>query len=103
MNRPCWPCILVGIGSVIYAGAVCAQTVVSTGPTCELIAMGSIGLVMAMMGAYLRGLSGRVDELSNLILKEYHSKQDVNAMFSDLKNSINHMTDRLEELSDGRR
>jgi hypothetical protein len=65
--------------------------------------MGSIGLVMAMMGAYLRGLSGRVDELSNLILKEYHSKQDVNVMFDDLKTSINRMDDRLKELSHDRR
>ncbi len=65
------------------------------GPTWELIALGSISLVVALIGAYAKGLSGRQDkfderlnQLNNALLRDYHPKPDVKDMIDDLKDVV---------------
>lgn len=84
--------IMVLIGSVIYSGAVYASP---SGPTWESIGMGAVGLLIAGLGAYAKGISGRVDkleqrqaELNTVLLKEYHPKSDVREMVEEVKESM---------------
>lgn len=83
---------MVAMGSIVYSGAVFAS---SPGPTWESIGMGAIGLLIAGVGAYAKGISGRVDklesrqaELNTVLLKEYHPKSDVREMIDEVRESM---------------
>lgn len=65
------------------------------GPSWELIALGAVSMVIALIGAYAKGLSGRQDkfdaklsELNDALLRNYHPKPDVKEMLDDLKEVV---------------
>lgn len=81
------------------------------GPTWELIALGAVSMVVALIGAYAKGLSGRQDKLEEklhhinvTLMRDYHPKQDVKEMFDDLKEVVNlfhaEMKSSFRELKD---
>lgn len=84
--------VAVSIGTLIYSGAVYAAP---GGPTWETIGIGAVGLIIAGLGAYAKGISGRVDklearqaELNTILLKEYHPKSDVREMIDEVRESM---------------
>lgn len=95
----------VAIGSVmvLYSSAVIGAQTTLHGPTWEYIAVGAAGLVVAMLGAYIRGVSGHVvrldekyNELRELVLKDYHSKSDLNLILGEVKQSIARLHERFD-------
>lgn len=84
--------IAVAIGAFVYSGAVYAA---DPGPTWETIGVGAAGLLVAGVGAYAKGISGRVDklestqaELNKVLLKDYHPKSDVREMIDEVRESM---------------
>lgn len=84
--------VAVLIGTLLYSGAVYASP---GGPSWENIGMGAIGLIIAGIGAYAKGISGRVDriesrvqQLNEAMLREYHPKADVREMVNEVRESM---------------
>lgn len=98
------PSLLVGIGAIIYSGVVYAASSAS-GPSWEFIAIGSIGLLISLIGAYAKGVSNRVDRLSEKyeslnqnVLREYHTKQDLNEILGEIKLSVKALHQRFDKM-----
>ena len=65
------------------------------GPTWELIALGAISIILALVGAYTKSISQRVEKaedriasINEAMLKDYHSKSDIKDMMEDLKDVV---------------
>lgn len=81
------------------------------GPTWELIALGAVSMVVALIGAYAKGVSSRVERIESRVaaineamLKDYHPKSDVKDMMEDLKEVVSlfhvEMKSNFKELRD---
>lgn len=75
----------------------------SNGPDWQIVAISSIALLVTIIGVYAKTLSARVEKieesvinLHNLLYKEYHNKQDISALLSDLKNGIEALHRRFD-------
>lgn len=89
------------VGSLLYSGAVYASP---AGPSWENIGMGAIGLIIAGIGAYAKGISGRVDriesrvqQLNEAMLRDYHPKADIKALLDEIKQSMNALHVKFEK------
>jgi hypothetical protein len=93
IERPafCRSCLLLGTGLLLIAGAVIAQDY-SAGPTVsasvswEALATLAVGVIASLVGAYARGLSGRVgrvetkiDAINTQLLSDHLDKREVEA------------------------
>ena len=73
------------------------------GPDWQIIATGSISIIVLMVAAYVKGLNGRVEDLESdfiklqaLLLKDYHTKDEIKELLSDLKISIRALHERFD-------
>lgn len=64
-----------------------------------------LGIIIAMVGAYAKGLSGRIDflesrhtELNNLVLSQYHNKDEIRDLLDEIKDSIKKLHSRFDTL-----
>lgn len=80
------------VGTLLYSGAVFASP---GGPTWETIGVGAVGIIIAGLGAYAKGISGRVDklearqaEMNTAMLREYHTKDDVRELVGEVRESM---------------
>lgn len=93
---PSWKTCAIALGSLAYSGAVLAATVTDAhGPSWQTIALGAVGLFIASVGWYSKGIASRVDrlearigELNTVMLKEYHPKSDVREMVDEVRESM---------------
>lgn len=58
-NIICIPCLTVGLGLVLFS-ATAAAADAQAGPSWSVIATGLIGVVVALVGAYAKGLESRI-------------------------------------------
>jgi len=91
---------IIGVTSFPQSAMASTQST----PSWEIIGMGAIGLLVAVVGAYARGVADRVShteekigELNTFILREYHSKADVKLMLDDIKTSMNSLHAKFEK------
>ena len=94
---------LIAVALVACSGTAVAAPPQSA-PSWEMIGMGAIGLILAIVGAYARGVAERVShieekigELNTLILREYHPKQDVKMMLDEIKASVHSLHAKFEK------
>ena len=77
------------------------------GPSWQVIAVGSVGLLVAIIstviGAYVKGMGKRVDklegevvDLGKMVLKDYHTKEEISRLLSDLRTSIEALHARFD-------
>lgn len=93
---PNWKTAAIACGSTIYSGAVLAVADPHlNGPSWQTIAIGAVGLFIASVGWYAKGIASRVDrletrvaELNTIMLKEYHPKSDVREMLDEVRESM---------------
>lgn len=92
-------------GSVVYSGAVFAATSSASGPSWESIAVGAISMLIALVAAYAKGVSNRVDKLDEKytalnqnVLREYHTKQDLNEILGEIKSSVKALHQRFDKM-----
>jgi len=62
-----------------------------------------LGVIIAMIGAYTKGLASRVDSLekrhtnlNNLVLSQYHNKDDIRELLGDIKGKIDALHNRFD-------
>ena len=86
---------IIVISLSAYSGAVYAASMSRTGPSWESIAVGAVSMLIALVAAYAKGVSNRVDklearqaELNTVLLKEYHPKSDVREMVDEVRESM---------------
>lgn len=86
------PNFYVGIGAMLYSGAVYAAP---AGPSWEIIAIGAVGILISGIGFYAKGISGRQDKLelklermNDAMLREYHPKPDVEKLVREVRDCI---------------
>lgn len=94
LRRCCWPCITIGLGLILFGAGALAQaqpTHVQHGPGWVEWFSILLGALLAITGAYIKGLVGRVDKLENegadrqrqiaalreRIAGEYHTKVEL--------------------------
>lgn len=89
----------------VYSGAVYAATATDTGPSWESIAVGAISMLIALVAAYAKGVSNRVDKLDEKytalnqnVLREYHTKQDLNEILGEIKSSVKALHQRFDKM-----
>lgn len=65
------------------------------GPSWQVIALGAIAIVFSLVGLYARSIDRRVGILEDkyarlyeLILKDYHSKTELNAVLTEVKSAV---------------
>lgn len=87
-----------------YSGAVYAASSAS-GPSWESIAVGAISMLIALVAAYAKGVSNRVDKLDEKytslnqnVLREYHTKQDLNEILGEIKASVKALHQRFDKM-----
>lgn len=95
--------ILVSV--VAYSGAVYAASASAQGPSWESIAVGAISMLIALVAAYAKGVSNRVDKLDQKydalnqnVLREYHTKQDLNEILGEIKSSVKALHQRFDKV-----
>lgn len=97
--------VAVLMSAPIYSGAVYAASVSSSGPSWESIAVGAISMVIMLVAAYAKGVSNRVDrldekynQLNQNVLREYHTKQDLNEILGEIKSSVKALHQRFDKM-----
>lgn len=113
MRRWCWACAAVTWGLALMATAAhAAFGPAQAGVDWKTLAVGAIGFVSILVGVYARSLERRVDlaekgvdeqerRLSDLIVnlaRDHFTKAEINATYSELKNSISALHRRLDTL-----
>lgn len=90
---------------LLYAGAVYAGSIATNGPSWESIAVGAISMLIALLAAYAKGVSNRVDrldekydQLNQNVLREYHTKQDLNEILGEIKSSVKALHQRFDKM-----
>lgn len=75
------------------------------GPSWELIATGAVGLLCAFVIGYVRTLTVRVDRLDDRfttlntnVLRDYHSKNDLNEILGEIKSSVKALHQRFDKM-----
>lgn len=99
LRRLCLPCVLTGAALTVgAASALAAEPVTHAGPSWQLIASALFGILLSLIGGYTKGISDRVDKLAEacdqlhkMVLKEYHSKGDMNVILHGIQDSINRL------------
>ncbi len=88
----------------LLAPAIAVAVPSGGGPSWESIGLGAVGLIVAMIGAYAKGVADRVShieekigELNTFILREYHPKADVKAMLDEIKASVQSLHAKFEK------
>lgn len=88
-----------------FSGAVYAATASNSGPSWESIAVGAISMLIALVAAYAKGVSNRVDRLEGKyetlnqnVLREYHTKQDLNEILGEIKSSVKALHQRFDKM-----
>jgi hypothetical protein len=80
------------------------------GPTWQTIAVGTLilagsllSIIVGLVAFYAKELGKRVNtvedsqsKLEKLVLKEYHTKEEIRQLLADLKNSMNAIHSRLD-------
>ena len=73
------------------------------GPDWQIIATGSISIIVLMITAYVKGLSGRIKEVEDdfsrlkvLLIRDYHTKDEIKDLLADLKISIRALHQRFD-------
>lgn len=107
----CWPCILAGVGILVLAYESRAQDVLtaSSGPYWRDVAMGSIGVVMTLIGAYVaiwtRAVRRNEEEIRatrELVLRDYHSKPEIRevieAAIRPLQQQLDYVSGQVDAL-----
>lgn len=98
--------VAVLLGTGLYSGAVLAASlrVAHAGPSWDVIAIGAVGLLVSSLGFYAKGISTRVDKLENkmvelqtLVLRDYHSKGDLNDILGEIKAAIKALHQRFDK------
>ena len=95
MRRCCWPCMAIGLGLILFGAGALAQ---SRAPAAAVNGPGWVewfsillGALLALTGAYVRGLTGRLERLETengqrvrelgalreRIAGEYHTKVEL--------------------------
>lgn len=85
-------------------GSISADVV---GPSWQIIALGSVGLLITIIstviGAYVKGMGTRVKDLEGnmstlkeMVLKDYHTKEEISRLLSDLRTSIEALHTRFD-------
>lgn len=92
MRRCCWPCMAIGLGLILLGAGALAQShtpaAAANGPGWVEWFSILLGALMALTGAYVRGLTGRLDRLETengqrarelgalreRVASEYHTK-----------------------------
>jgi fructose-specific phosphotransferase system IIC component len=102
----CIPCIIAGSAMVLTATTAFAAPQQMPGPSWEFIATGFGGILLAILGGYVKGISTRVDKLADacddlkeIILRDYLSKGDVNAVLAKLESGITKLNEKFDDLS----
>lgn len=103
---------LLGLGLLLIAGAAYAQSgVLATSPGPMFWINLLLGLLLTIVGAYIKGLVGRMDksdgrvdrlenkmiELQTLVLRDYHSKGDLGEILGEIKAAIKAMHQRFDK------
>lgn len=115
--RWCTPCIIAGIALFAYGSVALAQVGMVPTPDYTLwlsVAAGIIsllaGLVVSMIGAFVKGMNERVGDnkrsiertndlflaLQRRVDTEHHTKEEANAQFAEVKAAINAVHRRLD-------
>jgi len=75
----------------------------STGPTWEMIALGLVSILVAIIGGYARGVRTKVEKLETRIetverslLREYHTKVEISELLASIKESIRALHERFD-------
>lgn len=93
-NIICVPCLTVGLGLVLFSATAMAADA-GQGPTWSLIATGLVGMVVALVGAYAKGLERRISSteqaitactanttaLREMVLTQYHNDAEIERLF----------------------
>ena len=104
--------ILLGVVLYLYGASAIAQSIPPIGPDYQVWFTILVGLIVAMIGAYAKGISTRVDEnaaeigrlrqsLMNTQLQiatDHSTKSETNAQFSELRAAISAVHRRLDFL-----
>jgi hypothetical protein len=106
-----WPALVI-IGSCVYLYGASALAISGAPPVVDLSAWIQIisGLVIALVGAYAKGLSERIAKAESKldvlqqalsltqvnIAAEHHTKEEANAQFAELKATINALHRRFD-------
>lgn len=96
---------IIATGSLLYSGSVLAAALPHVaGPSWEIIAVGAVGLFVTAVGWYAKGVSDKVSHLENkvaelntIMLKEYHSKNDLNEMLGEIRFSMKALHTRFDK------
>lgn len=102
----CIPCIVAGSAMMLSATTALAAPQQIPGPSWEFIATGFGGILLAILGGYVKGISRRVDKLADacddlkqIVLRDYLSKGDINAVLAKLENGIARLNEKVDDLS----
>lgn len=104
-RRWCGWCIAVGVAMFLYGvGAAAAEVPASeSGPSWQVIATILGGFAISLIGAYARGLDGRVKAaedniraLRDTLFREHFTKAEVNDQLADIKASLASLHRRLD-------
>jgi hypothetical protein len=92
------------IAAIVASPAVAFAATPVGGPSWESIGLGAVGLIVAMVGAYAKGVADRVShieekigELNTFILREYHPKADIKMMLDEIKTSMQSLHAKFEK------
>lgn len=104
-NILCVPCLTVGLGMVLFsATAFGADRELS--PSWSVVATGLVGMVVALIGAYAKGLERRISSneqscntnnanitaLRELVIGQYHDSGEVERMFGAVHLTLAELT-----------
>jgi len=77
--------------------------VMDIGPTWQVIALALVGLVMVIATAYIKSLERRITKtegdlvnLNALVLRDYHNKQELNAILARIETGVAAVHRRLD-------
>ena len=62
-----------------------------------------LGIIIAMIGAYAKGLGKRIEllearhtQLNNLVLSQYHNKDEIKSLLDDIKDRVEKLHSRFD-------
>lgn len=99
--------LMFGLGLTLLAATALAQS--SSGP---VPAVGwtfwlnlAFGVLLTVVGAYVKGQNGRLEKLENnyaelhrLVLRDYHSKHDLQDILGEIKSSVKALHQRFDDI-----
>ncbi len=82
----CWPCIAGGSGLFMVSFASYAQSAVPLDAVTYWrdVATAAIGIVIVLVGWYMRSVDARMRETSDALLKNYHTKEETRDLVADV-------------------